>query len=889
MKFLKLIFTRLYALFYQDRVERDMEDEIRFHIQMRTKQYIEQGLTPEAAARAAAQRFGNISRIKESCREFKGAGLLETLAQDLRFGIRLLIKKPTFAIVAILSLALGIGANTAIFSLISTILLRPLPFANPEQVVSVFPVSEKNPSAMSVFSYPDYRDFRNMNQALAGLAVYRFAPISLSKDGNNERVWSYLVSGNYFDLLGVKPIYGRAFAPEEDRKPNANPVVVMSYGCWQRRFGGAADVIGKNIILNGHNFTVIGIAPKDFKGTELIFTPEFWLPSMMQSWIEPNNSNLEGRGDGQWLAVGRLKPDLNITKAEAELNLIADRLGKEYPQTDEGMKIKLIPPGLVFPSFRDSIIGFAGVLMMTVILVLMIACTNLANLQLARAIQRRKEIAVRLALGASRLRLIRQLLTESVTLSIFGGIIGLLPAYLIVYLVEHFKPPIDFNLTIDLKMDWRVFSFTMLLSLITGIGFGLLPALQATKPDMVTTLKDDASTKGYRRSLLRNGLVVAQVCLSLVLLISAGLIVRSLQQVRMIGPGFQTEQAMLFSVDLGLQGYDEAKGREFYRQIVANVMSVPGARSAAFTSTLPLSLDISSTGVGIEGEPPERGANIPQALYNSTGPNYFAAMGIPFIAGRDFTDQDKKGSTPVAIVNETFAHRFWPGQNAVGKRFNSGDKNDPWVEVIGVVKDGKYFSLGEDPKPFIYFSLWQQYSSSATLIVRGAGDSITQMNAIKSEIQKLDSSLPIFGVKTMSQHMSLSLFPIRIGAAVVGSFGLLALILAAMGIYGVMAYSVNQRAKEIGIRMALGAQAGDVLKLVLGQGMMLTFIGMALGLIAAFGLSRILSTMLYGVSATDPTIFCIVIALLGATALLACYIPARRAMKIDPMEALRYQ
>ena len=891
MSLLKYIYTRLRGFFRKQIVEDELDAELRFHLIMKTRENLHGGLTTPEAADLARRRFGNLAHIKDLCREISGGGMLETLWKDLHFGARQLIKRPSFALIAILSLALGIGANTAIFSLVSLVLLRPLPIAQPEQVFSVFPMTPNHDDNQGLWSYPNYKDVRDRNQVLSGLAVHRFAAMSISNNGNNERVWGYLVSGNYFDVLGVNAFHGRTFAPDEDTNQNEHPVAVISYGCWQRRFGGDPAVAGKNILINGHSFTLIGVAPQRFYGTEIMFEPEFWVPSMMQPWIEPGGNGLETRGNGQWFAFGRLKPGISRSTAEAALTTINAQLSQEYPKSNvnQGATMRMSPPGLVFPGLRQPTLTFTAVLMVTVTLVLLIACTNLANLLLARATHRRKEIAVRLALGASRLRLIRQLLTESILLSILGAAAGLAIGLLLMNLIKGLAPPIDFGLFIDLRFDWRVFGFVAFLAIVTGIGFGLLPALQATKPDVVAALKDESTVAGHKRSVLRNSLVVVQIALSLVLLITAGLIVRSLQYVRSIGPGFDPDHALTMSVDVGLQGYDQDHGQEFYRQLTDRVKSLPGVQSTSVISYLPLSLDFSGTGVAMEGEPAKPASETPSAMYASSLPGYFSAMRIPILQGRDFTEQDKKDSTQVAIVNETFTRRFWPGQNAVGKRFLVGGATGKPVEIVGVVKNGKYFSLGEDPAMFIYLPMTQQYSTSVSLIVRSEGDPRGSIVAIREEIRKLDATLPIYDVKTLTEHMGLSLFPLRIGASVIGCFGLLALILAALGIYGVMSYSVSQRTHEIGIRMALGANAGDVLLVIVRQGVIVTIIGIGLGLIGALLLGMVVASILNGVSGTDPMTFAVISLLLGVVTLIACYIPARRATKVDPFLAIRSQ
>jgi predicted permease len=831
----------------------------------------------------------------ERIRDWEGADLMTNSWQDLRYGARMLAKKPGFTLVAVITLSLGIGANTAIFSLVNAILLRPLPVADPARLVTVSLVKRQS-AGLGLFSYLDYQNFRDKNEVLVGLAAYRFAPMNLSaiagKGDNNERVWGYIVSGNYFDLLGVKAALGRTFSSEEGRTPDAHPVVVLSHGCFERRFRADPGVVGRTIILNGRQFTVIGIAPEGFTGTEHFFTPEIWAPSMMQSWIDPGAGRLEQGGGSGWFTVGRLKPGVSAVQAQAALGTLAAELGREYPPHYEGMTVQLTPPGLVIPAARTSVLSLASLLMVTVGMVLAVACANLAGLLLTRATARRQEIAIRLALGASRWRLVRQLLTESVLLAGLGGGFGLLLAFWMADLVMALKLPLDIAVKIDLQTDWRVLSFTLLLSLLTGVLFGLIPALQATKTDLVPVLKNEPLMAGYRRSRLRNSLIVAQLALSFVLLIAAGLMVRSLQRMQMLGPGFETEHAAVMSVNLSLQGYDEARAQEFYRQLTARVESLPGVQSASITSFLPLSLHYLGIGIHLEGQPPERGARVPEAMQGSVGLNYFATMGIPLIAGRDFTAQDKKEAPSVAIINETFARRFWPGQSAIGKRFRTGNEG-PLIDVIGVARDGKYFSLSEEPRPFVYRPLLQSYvgdaSNDGTLIVCTVGDPGLIVMSVRHEIEQLDASLPVFDVKTLTEHMRLSLFPLRAGAAIVGGFGLLALALAATGIYGVMAYAVAQRTHEIGIRMALGAQSRDVLQLVVKQGMILALLGVMIGLAASLALTRLMSNLLFGVSAIDSLTFIVTALLLVSVALVACWIPARQATRIDPMVALRFE
>lgn len=811
---------------------------------------------------------------------------MQTILQNLRYSLRRLRKSPGFAFIAILSLALGIGANTAIFSLVNTVLLRPLPVEQPERLVNVYTNLNKGRED-SIFSYPNYRDVRDRNDVFTGFMIYRIAPMSLSHQGNNERIWSYLVSGNYFDVLGVKAMLGRTFQPDEDQTRKSHPVAVMSYGTWQKRFAADPAIVGKTVLINGRNFTIVGVMPKDFVGTEVAYQAELFVPFMMAEVIEPGNDYLDCRSCDNIFAAGRLKPGVTRQQAEASLQTLMQQLAKEYPNDNEGRGVKVSPVGLFLPSIRDSVMGFSWVLMAVVGLVLLIACVNLANLLVARATERKKEIAIRLAIGANRWQLIQQLLTESVLLSFIGGVLGLLLAFAITDYVGKIKLPMDISLTFDLRIDWRVMVFALGVSVFTGLLFGLLPALQSTKADLVQSLKDEGSVAGIRRARLRSTLVVAQMALSVLLLICAGLIVRSLQAAQTMRPGFNPANAVAMTFDVGLQGYDEARGRAFHKQVLERVKALPGVRHASLAMALPLSLNYNNNTVYIEGQPPTSNANLPLSVTNTVMPDYFAAMGIA-LRGRDFTERDNKPESRVAIVNESFARRFWPGQEAIGKRFNFSGPNDPYWEIIGIAADGKYDSLGEEQKIAVYRPMLRDYATWTSLIARTAGDPQAVIGAIRNEIRQLDPTLPISGVKTMQEHMNVPLFPARVAATVLGSFGVLALVLAAIGIYGVMAYSVSQRTREIGIRMALGALRHDVAKMIVGQGLKLVSMGVAIGLSAAFLLTRFLAVVLYGVSATDLMTFVAIPLLLAMIALLACYVPARRAANVDPMKALRH-
>jgi predicted permease len=814
---------------------------------------------------------------------------MESLIHDLRFGFRRLIKTPGFAVIAILSLALGIGANTAVFSLVNLILFRTLPVADPEKVVSVSAVGKNG--ELAAFSYPNYIDFRDRNEVLSGLLVSRFMYVSLSRSGNNEKVWGDLVSGNYFDVLGVKPALGRTFLPEEDKTRLSHPVVVISHSLWQARFGGDPSIIDNDVLINGRKFKVIGVTPAGFKGTEVIYTPEIYVPFAMQKWIEPESNYLDNRGAGNMFAVGRLKPGVSEAQAEASLNVLAAQLAKDFPNDNEGLRIQVGPPGFVLPQIRNQMLSVSAALMGLVALVLLIACVNLANLLLARATERGREIAIRLSIGAGRARIVRQLLTESVMLSAAGGLVGVALARWIIDSIMALKPPIEIPITLELHVDLRVLVFSMIVSVITGVLFGLVPALQATKPDLTSALKDAASQSGVRRSLLRSGLVVAQVAVSLLLLIAAGLTLRALQRLRVMNPGFNPENALMMNFDLSLQGYKTDAGMQFRNQLLNRVEALPGVRSASITDFMPLSMNYSSEAILIEGRPQERGVNAPSAMRADIGLKYFETIGTPLVAGRDLNAQDQEGKTHSAVVNETFARKFFPGpnpiENALGKQFRTSPERQPW-QIVGVASDGKYWTIGEDPQSFVWFPIGDQLAYNY-LLVRTSAEPESLIGAIRGEFRNLDPNLPLTDVKPLTEHMNLSLFPARAFASLLSAFGLLALALAAIGIFGVMSYAVSQRTREIGVRMALGAGAKDIFKLVIGRGLWLTLIGVGVGLALAFVGTRFLSSLLYNVSAIDPLTFAGVTLLLVAVAFLACYFPARRAMKTDPMVALRYE
>ncbi|MEP7273816.1 MAG: ABC transporter permease, partial [Acidobacteriota bacterium] len=868
----------------------DLHESIQEHLEEKIDDLMEGGLSREEAARQARREFGNVTLIEERSREVWQLPGLESFIQDLRYGARMLLKQPGFTLVAVLTLGLGIGANTAIFSLINTVLLRPLPIAQPDQVVTLN-FGTPGRGVFPLIGYPEYKDYRDRNQVLAGLAAMGMAPVGLSNNGINERIWGLHVTGNYFSLLGVGAVLGRVIAPEDDLNPGAHPVVMLSYQCWQKRFGADPQIIGQSALIGGRNYTVIGIAPAEFRGTELAFTPELWFPMMMKPGLEVGTGPLKGR-TAPVSTIGRLKEGVSWAQAEGELNLIAAQIGREYPQTNKGQIVVLTQAGLFGAAMRGTVLRFSALSMGVVALVLLLACTNLVNMLLARASERHREIAIRLAIGAGRMRVLRQLLTESVLLALLGSALGLAFAYGAVGLAARIKPVFFGFTAIELQLDWRVLVYTIALSFLTGILFGLLPALQATRPDLIPALKNDSTLGGYRRSRLRNVLVVAQMSLSLVLLLCAGLVLRGLLRAQQIDPGFNPEQAVEVSFDLGVQQYDRERGREFQRLALDRVRSLPGLQAAALTAHAPLtSGESGGRGVFIQdnghGDEPKNANQAPIVLTTSISLDYFRTMETRLLQGRDFTAHDDAQSSPVAIVNEAFARRFWPGEEPIGKRFNF--TTGKWIEIVGVAQDGKYSSLAEQPSPFVYLPLAQNYESKVTLIARGAGDPNLLTTTLRKEMHGLDANLPLYDARTMVEHMDQPLFPARVAATALGGFGALALLLAAVGVFGVMSYAVRQRTREIGIRIALGASSREIFKLIVGQGALLVGTGVAIGLGFAGLVTRLLANLLFGVSALDPLTFVGVTALLTVSAFLACYLPARRATKVDPMVVLRQE
>ncbi len=813
--------------------------------------------------------------------------IMGNLLQDLRYTARMLVKNPVFTLAAVGTLALGIGLNATTFSAIHAILLRPLPGADaPEELVQMYRVWGGIEYGSN--SIPHFQDVRDRTgDVYEDVAIWTFAPVALSADGQTERVMPLIVSANLFQTYGVQPLLGRAFIPgEEDRGPGAHAVTILGYGFWQGRFGGDPGVLGRTIDINGHPFEVVGVSPPGFRGPASFAEAPFYVPVMMQREVMPGSDLLEARGNNSFNMVGRLRDGRTVEQAQQAMDALLVQLREEYPdQYDDqlGNKLVLQSEAGIHPSFATASMGMSAVMMAVVGLLLLIACVNVANLFLARAQDRRKEMALRLSLGAGRGRIVQQLLTESIVFALLAGGAGLVLAWFATGALNAFRPPMDGPFAFYIELDRTVLVFTTAISVLAGILFGMVPALQATKPDTMTEVKGDASA-GSRRSRLSSGLVVFQMALSLLLLISSGLFLRSLQGAAQIDPGFDDPSNLVTAaVDPGLLGYEEAEARQILDRLMEEVAALPEVTEVGFASWLPLGLSNSDRGIGIPGY--EFTENERRSIsYTYVTEGYFEAMGVRFVEGRSLRRGDDENAAPVLVVNQRFAERFWPGESAIGKVVETAGQE--W-EVVGVVETGKYQRLGENPTEFMFIPKRQRFYSGTTLVARTPSDPQAVLGRIRSVVRGIDPDMPVYDLRTMENHMGMALLPSRLGGIVLGLFGLLGLTLAAVGIYGVMAYSVSQRRRELGIRVALGAARGEVERMVLREGLRLAVVGAAIGLVGAFGAARLVQGMLYNVSALDPFAFGLVPLLLVGVAALAVYLPARKAARADPVGALR--
>ncbi|HEX8651881.1 MAG TPA: ABC transporter permease [Pyrinomonadaceae bacterium] len=812
---------------------------------------------------------------------------MATLWQDLHYGVRMLLRNPAFAFVAVMTLALGIGANTAIFSVVNAVILRPLPYESPEQLVRVGGANLRTGRAMGSFSPQDFYDWRERNTVFEQVAAYDGWSPGLTGTNEPERIEAARVSASFFSILRAKPEIGRAFLPGEDQ-PGNNMVVVLGHSLWKRRFGADPGIINSQVTLNGASYTIVGVMPASFETPRftrsILAEPELWAP------FAPNLNDWTRGGRAVDAAIARLKPGVTLEQADAELKAIARQLEQQYPDTNAGQSVSVA-------SLHESLVGKSRtallVLLVAVGFVLLIACANVANLLLARAAARQKEIAIRTALGAGRLRIIRQLLTESVLLAGLGGALGLLSALwttdLLIAGAADALPRLNGTV-----VDAHVLGFTLLVSLLTGIAFGIAPALQASRPDLNEMLKEGGRTSalGGARARVRSLLIVAEVAVSLVLLIGAGLLIRSFLRLQEVRPGFNPEHVLALEMFLpGIKYPEDHQHIAFYEEVLRRTRALAGVEAAGVVSVLPVSDNYDRIGFSVEGEPPPPPGEGPDADRYMISSGYFQALAIPLQSGRQFNEDDGRADAqPVVIINETLARRYWQTSAlALGKRVRVGDERRPWRTVVGIVGDVKQYGLDTPSTMQVYLPHQQSPSQQMTLVVRAGGDPASQTAAVRNEIWAVDKDQPVYNIRTMEQVLAKSIAGRRFNMLLLGIFAGVALLLAAVGIYGVISYSVTQRTHEIGIRMALGAQGSDVLKMVVGQGMVLALIGVGIGMIASFALTRVISSLLFGVSATDPFTFGGIALLLTVVAFLACFIPARKAAKVDPMVALRYE
>jgi macrolide transport system ATP-binding/permease protein len=815
---------------------------------------------------------------------------VESLLTDLRYALRSMARRPGFTLAAVLSLALGIGANTTVFGLVDVLLLRTLPVADPGRLVRLYTLDARHPGApMPMVSHLNWKDYREQARSFTGILGYDTNPISVVTGGEAFMTTGQLVSENYFQLLGVHPRLGRTFSLEEATKLGAHPVVVVSDHFWRQQLGADPAAVGRTIKLDGHPYTVIGVAPEGFSGCDLGLQSDLWVPMSMNRQISPDPSvNWYETRRGLFIfAVGRLRPGVTLAAARAEMTAIARRLEQDYAQANKGRTVVMtpLPQATLPPGQREKLTGASWMLLGIVALVLLIACANVANLLLARALSRRREIAVRLSQGAGRGRLVRQLLTESLLLALLGGAAGLLLMIWADRALVAFLASLPNPVTIELGVDLRVLAFTLAVSVLTGLVFGLAPALQSTRPQLVTALKTQAAAApaaAVRGMGLRGALVAGEVGLALVVLIAAGLFLRSLAAAQRIDPGYDTGRLLTMSFDAGLYGLDQGRGEQLFRAVRERVAALPGVEAAALAQAGPMQLSVTRS-VFLEGqENPDNGLLV---QVDAVDPAFFRTMGVPVVAGRGFLEADRQGAPAVALVNRTLAGKYWPHQDAVGKRFHF--HGTPPIEVVGVARDAKYTDLAEEPQPYVYLPLAQNYAAGVTLMVRASQRPAALLPAVERQVHALAPGMPLVGAGTLADTIETSLWAPRLAASLLGLFAALALALAAVGIYGVMSFSVAQRSRDIGIRMALGARRGKVMSMIVGQGMVQVACGLAGGFAVALAGSRLAASLLIATSPTDPVAFAATPLLLALIALLALYAPARRATRVDPTLALR--
>jgi len=878
MRFSRILAHRMRSLLGRSRVEADLQREIDLHIEQLTKEYVDAGMTQAQARSAARREFGPLDLTTEQCRDTRRVNLLEDLFKDLAHTFRLLARAPGFTLTALLSLALGIGANTIVFSVFNALLLKPLPIAEPERVYSV------NRSRDPSNSFPNYREIRDRNVVFESLFAYRIAQMALDNNATASRVWGYLVTGNYFPALGIQPALGRFIGPADDAHVNASPYAVLSYSCWRNRFGGAPDIAGKDVRINGRLYTVLGVAPRGFHGTEVFYWAEIWVPMMMQAQIETNPWLDNPYDFNAWMA-GRLKPGISAAQAAANLQTIAVQLARER-SINEGMRLTLTQPGLVGSAMREPARAFAGGIMLLAVLVLLAACANLAALLTARTLDRERDLAIRVSIGAGRSRLVRQLLTESLTLSILGGAAGCALAVLLLRLLSQWRAPLEFPVQFDVNPDWRVFLFAFSAAAVTGILFGVGPAHRAWQADPAPGLKGIAAHTSGRRWLVRDLLLPLQVALCCTLVISSLVAVFGLMRSFRTPLGFVPDGAAVAGYDVGLAGYDQTRGREFEQRVLQEVARLPGVESAAYSSSVPLSIDQSTTVAYPEDTTDFRPKNAYSVTYYQVSPGYFHTARTRLLAGREFTPQDGPHAPRVAIVNQEFARRVVGTADAVGRRFRGGAEN--LVEIVGVVEDGKCQTLTETPCLALFRPMLQDYSSTVVVAARSARPESELAADMRQTIARLDPHLAVYGLGGLRQMLGLVYLPMRAAVITLGAFGLLALMLSITGIYGLSAYTVSRRSREIGIRMAIGARPAQVLRFVFGRIAALVSAGAAAGLALGIAAAGVLAAIVYQATSRDPLVIGGAALAIALVAIVAAFGPARRALRVDPVQSLRH-
>lgn len=876
MYWLRYTWLRLKGLLRKEQVEEEMDAEMRFHLLMRARENIERGMTPESAVRDARRRFGNLDRVKDAAREIKGGGMLETLLQDARYGVRMMIKTPVFTVIALLTLAAGVGANTAIFSVVNAVLLKALPYHNSHRFVLVSGADQS--AGPGTFSPAEAQDFAAHLSTLEDFAAMQSQSINLTGDAQPERVRGAFVTANFFEVFNLSPTAGRTFARGEDQ-PGGERVVVVNEGFWRRRLNSDPELAGRKIILNGEPYSVIGVVPGSFRHP---------LDAEVEVWTTVQRfPSYSERRDARFLfGIGHLKPGVTTAQAQVEADTVAARMAQAYPNESagRGAKVELLEE-ITVRNIRPILLA----LFAAVGCILLIACSNLANLTLARGTARQQEFALRSALGASRGRLARQLLTETTLLALLGGGLGLLLARWGTDLLLAVSPGVLPRG--EVRLDAPVLLFTLGMSVLTGFLFGLAPAWQLSRLDLHTALKEGGRSAGDGAGALRarSVFVVVQMALALVLLVGGALFIQSFYKLLQVDPGFKPENLLTLEYRLPRNKYVDPPAQwEFHRQVVEQLRAVPGVQSAALIRGLPLTGNSASVRLNLpDRETPPRGQE-PQVQFNTATPDYFATMGIPFVQGRLFGDSDRLDSPAVFVINQTMARRFWPDQDPIGKQIKFVGDDQPGT-IVGVVGDAKHDWLSEEQRPQIYGSYSQSPGLFATVVVRTKVEPLSLSQAVREAVWKVDKDQPVWKVRTLESLLAYNVADKRFLMLLMVVFASLALTITAIGLYGVVNYTVGRRTHEIGIRMALGARAVDVLKLVVSQGMVLALTGVGVGLIASFVLTRYIQSLLFGVSATDTLTFTSVSALLGGVALLACYIPARRATKVDPLIALRHE